>query len=398
MDPSDPRGGVPIRREDRWTVGFLLVVAVAVAIVVPGDPIQKVLNGLGMFAVGGFAALGFVLFAGMKRLLRGASVLTGRSGSPTPSVTRNASAYPKAACFDDGAGYRIYTRAFDVEVDATHLDSVLGEMSAVAKASLDEAWSAFSGALLGWRTKAQLVALEAAERVRAKVSTEDLANTVVSILIDHSGSMKGQSMLLAAGAAETAVDLLERLGVAVEVLGYTTAAWRGGRARSRWQVEGRPVHPGRLNELLHIVYRAAGDRRGPSWSLRSMLRPDLAKENIDGEALEWAATRLRGHTAERRILIVVSDGAPCDDATLQANDMAYLDRHLHRVIEALKQADDVRLAAIGIGYDVSHFYKDGAIVISAAELGSALIETVERVILEPWRISARPEDPVHIGT
>lgn len=349
----------------------------ALAIFVPANLIDRLLNGLGLAALVAVIALGFILFGGIRLLVRSIFKLS------TP-----------AQGTDDGAGYRVYTREFDVVTDAGNLDAVLGQLSASDSASLDEAWAAFSGALQGWRTKAHLEALEAAARIRTRVEKEELENSVVSILIDQSGSMKGQSMLLAAGAADVTSDFLIHLGVAVEVLGFTTAAWHGGKARSLWRLKGSPANPGRLSDLLHIVYRSAKDRRAGTgaWSLRSMLRSDLPKENIDGEALQWAAARLREYAARRRLLIVISDGVPCDDATLKANDVAYLSRHLHQVVQSLQQTDEIRLAAIGIGFDVSHFYKDATTLVSAAELGTTLIDLVERMICEPQRVSASPAD------
>ena len=212
----------------------------------------------------------------------------------------------------DQVEYRVYTKAFDRTVSAEDIDSALGCLTAAQNAALDEAWALFQNGLVGWKTKVQLHALAAAEAVRRSTTDAERNDTVVSILVDQSGSMRGQKMLLAAASADIAQDFLRHLGCKVEVLGFTTASWRGGRARKRWLWRLRPRQPGRLCELLHIIYRSADDERSSEggWNFRAMLRSDLPKENIDGEALEWAAQRLRSCPERRKILVVLSDGAP----------------------------------------------------------------------------------------
>lgn len=283
----------------------------------------------------------------------------------------------------DGDGYRVYTRAFDRVVKAEDLGDVLGPLSVSRKASLDEAWAAFQSGLSGWKTKVHMAALEAAERLRAAPSAESRADMVVTLLVDQSGSMRGQAMLLAAAAVDMAHNFLVHLGCRVEVLGFTTVSWRGGRARRRWLWRlRRPRRPGRLCELLHVVYADAEDRRAStgSWNYRAMLRPDLPKENVDGEALEWAAGRLRARPEHRKILVVLSDGAPVDDATLAANGEGYLDGHLRAVIRAIEQAGDVELAAIGIGFDVGRYYAHSSVIQTPGDLGDALIGLLERTL------------------
>jgi cobaltochelatase CobT len=195
---------------------------------------------------------------------------------------------------DEGRGgdvhYRVYTKDFDRVVAAEDIDSALGRLTAVQNAALDEAWELFQNGLPGWKTKVQLHALEAAQAVRRSTTDDERNDTVVSILVDQSGSMRGSAMVLAAASADIAQDFLRHLGCKVEVLGFTTVSWRGGRPRRRWRWRLKPRHPGRLCELLHIIYRSADDERASAggWNFRAMLRPDLPKENVDGEALEWA--------------------------------------------------------------------------------------------------------------
>jgi cobaltochelatase CobT len=276
--------------------------------------------------------------------------------------------------------YRAYTRDFDRVVRGQELDAVLGPLSRIDKEAARETWLLFNESLQGWRTRANLAGLAASERVLVALSTSDLNDTVVSILVDQSGSMKGQRILLAAAAADVGHDFLTHLGCAVEVLGFTTTSWRGGESRRRWRRRFRPKAPGRLCDLLHVVYRATGDPVAAS--LTPMLRPGLLKENVDGEALLWAASRLRSSSKKRRLLIIVSDGAPVDDSTLQANDPGYLERHLRAVISELEASDDVRLAAVGIGYDLGLYYSRSTVVQTPEDLGVAMVDLLERMLLD----------------
>jgi cobaltochelatase CobT len=282
----------------------------------------------------------------------------------------------------DQGEYRVYTKAFDRTLSAQDIDSALGPLTTAQNAALDEAWAVFQHGLVGWKTKLQLHALETSETVRRSTTDADRSDTVVSILVDQSGSMRGQAMLLAAAASDIAQDFLRHLGCKVEVLGFTTVSWRGGRPRKRWLWRLRPRHPGRLCELLHIIYRSADDERasGAGWSFRAMLRPDLPKENVDGEALEWAAQRLRTRPERRKILIVLSDGAPVDDATLAANGLNYLEQHLRAVISSITSAGDIEIGSVGIDFDVSKYYANSSVVETPDSLGSELIDFLARLL------------------
>jgi cobaltochelatase CobT len=206
-------------------------------------------------------------------------------------------------------------------------------------------------------------------------------DTVVSLLIDNSGSMRGRPITLAAMTADIVARALDRCGIGTEVLGFTTARWKGGSSSRDWAAAGRPKSPGRLNDLLHIVYKSAGvPYRRARTGLALMLKDGLLKENIDGEALAWAQERLLARPEGRRILLAVSDGAPVDQATLEANDPLYLDRHLRQVIESVQRDGRVELAAIGIGHDVTGYYRRAMRIDSAEALGPALIEALEDLL------------------
>src|SRR3546814_7361654 len=197
----------------------------------------------------------------------------------------------------------------------------------------------------------------------------EFKDTVVTLLIDNSGSMRGRPISVAAMSADILARTLERCGVKVEILGFTTRAWKGGQARERWLSEGRPPHPGRLNDLRHTIYKKADEPWGRARkNLGLMMREGLLKENIDGEALLWAHNRLIARVEERRILMVISDGAPVDDSTLSVNSGTYLERHLRRVIAWIENRSTVELVAIGIGHDVTRYYQKAVTIM---EIGRA---------------------------
>ena len=203
----------------------------------------------------------------------------------------------------------------------------------------------------------------------------EFRDTVVGLLIDNSGSMRGRPIAIAAICADILARTLERVGVSSEVLGFTTRAWKGGQSREKWLADGRPPSPGRLNDLRHIVYKRGDEPyRHARRNLGLMMREGLLKENIDGEALLWAHNRLIARAEERRILMVISDGAPVDDSTASANGGAYLERHLRQVIEWIERRSTVELVAIGIGHDVTRYYSRAVTIMDAEQLGGAMIE------------------------
>lgn len=203
----------------------------------------------------------------------------------------------------------------------------------------------------------------------------EFKDTVVTLLIDNSGSMRGRPISIAAISADIMARTLERCGVKTEVLGFTTRAWKGGQSREAWLSGGKPAHPGRLNDLRHIVYKKADEPwRRARKNLGLMMREGLLKENIDGEALLWAHTRLLARQEDRRILMVISDGAPVDDSTLSVNSAGYLEQHLRRVIDWIEKQSPVQLVAIGIGHDVTRYYRRAVTIMDVEQLGGTMVE------------------------
>src|SRR5579871_2335539 len=251
--------------------------------------------------------------------------------------------------------YRVYTTEFD---RLMHIDEVPALVDPEQEAAFQARVAEVDPVLSQWRAAAERASID--DDVRAYASTDsadNLNDTVACLLLDHSGSLRGQRAILATAIAEIVADYWSRIGIRYEILGFTTRTWKGGRSREKWIDSGRPPNPGRLCDLLHIVYRTADDQyKGPPPSVRNLLREELIKENVDGEAVAWAAGRLRDRHEPRKILIVVSDGAPVDDSTLSVNPGNYLHRHLKKVIASINDAGDLWLAGIGIGYDVSRYY------------------------------------------
>jgi cobaltochelatase CobT len=296
--------------------------------------------------------------------------------------------------------YKVFTTRFDEMVEAGELcdEEELGRL----RSYLDQQLTHLQGAVtrLANRLQRRLMAqqsrswefdqeeglLDAARLARVVINPAhslsykmerdtDFRDTVVSLLIDNSGSMRGRPISIAAISADIMARTLERCGVKVEILGFTTRAWKGGQSREKWLGEGRPPQPGRLNDLRHIVYKRADEPwRRARKSLGLMMREGLLKENIDGEALMWAHSRLIARSEERRILMVISDGAPVDDSTLSVNSGTYLERHLRQVIGWIETRSPVELVAIGIGHDVTRYYSRAVTIMDAEQLGGTMIE------------------------
>jgi cobaltochelatase CobT len=220
----------------------------------------------------------------------------------------------------------------------------------------------------------------------------DFRDTVVTLLLDNSGSMRGRPITVAATCADILARTLERCGVKVEILGFTTRAWKGGQSREAWLQAGKPPSPGRLNDLRHIIYKAAdAPWRHARKNLGLMMREGLLKENIDGEALDWAHRRLLARPEQRRILMMISDGAPVDDSTLSVNPGNYLERHLRHVIEEIETRSPVELIAIGIGHDVNRYYRRAVTIVDAEELGGAMTEKLAELFDE--KVEPAPPKP-----
>ncbi|MCB2014718.1 MAG: cobaltochelatase subunit CobT [Sphingobium sp.] len=299
-----------------------------------------------------------------------------------------------------GFDYKAFTTAHDEVIAATELCDA--DELARLRGFLDQQMASLHGAVtkLANRLQRRLMAqqsrawefdqeegmLDAARLARIVIDpTRSLSykierdtefrDTVVTLLIDNSGSMRGRPISIAAISADIMARTLERCGVKTEILGFTTRAWKGGQSREDWLAAGRPPMPGRLNDLRHIIYKKADEpwRRARN-SLGLMMREGLLKENIDGEALLWAHARLVARPEERRILMVISDGAPVDDSTLSVNSGVYLERHLRQVIEWIETRSPVQLVAIGIGHDVTRYYKRAVTIMDAEQLGGTMVE------------------------
>lgn len=211
----------------------------------------------------------------------------------------------------------------------------------------------------------------------------DFRDTVVTLLLDNSGSMRGRPITVAATCADILARTLERCGVKVEILGFTTRAWKGGQSRELWINDGKKANPGRLNDVRHIVYKSAdAPWRRARRNLGLMMREGLLKENIDGEALDWAHRRLLARPEQRRILMMISDGAPVDDSTLSVNPGNYLERHLRQIIHEIETRSPVELIAIGIGHDVTRYYRRAVTIVDAEELGGAMTEKLAELFSE----------------
>jgi cobaltochelatase CobT len=304
--------------------------------------------------------------------------------------------------------YKVFTNQFDEEIPAEELCDA--EELARLRNYLDKQLSSMQGvvARLANRLQRKLMAqqnrswdfdleegvLDAARLTRVvidpmhplsfKVEQDtDFRDTVVTLLLDNSGSMRGRPITVAATCADILARTLERCGVKVEILGFTTRAWKGGQSREKWLGAAKPANPGRLNDLRHIIYKSADSPwRRARRNLGLMMREGLLKENIDGEALIWAHNRLLGRTEQRRILMVISDGAPVDDSTLSVNSGNYLEKHLRQVIHDIEQLSPVELIAIGIGHDVTRYYKRAVTIVDAEELGGAMTDKLAELFSE----------------
>jgi cobaltochelatase CobT len=305
-------------------------------------------------------------------------------------------------------GYKVFNRAHDEEIAAENL-STPDELERL-RSFLDKELRNLQGAVarLANRLQRKLLAqqnrawdfdleegtLDAARLTRVITDPlhplsfkherdADFRDTVVTLLLDNSGSMRGRPIMVAACCADILARTLERCGVKVEILGFTTRAWKGGQAREAWLAAGKPANPGRLNDLRHIIYKPAdAPWRRAKRSLALMMREGLLKENIDGEALAWAHRRLQARPERRRILMMISDGAPVDDSTLSVNTGSYLELHLRQVIEEIETRSGVELIAIGIGHDVTRYYRRAVTITDPTELAGAMTDKLVELFEE----------------
>lgn len=302
--------------------------------------------------------------------------------------------------FPEGFDYKAYTQKFDEEIEAaelcdneeldrlrTYLDSQLAGLQGVVTRLANRLQRRLMAQQSrSWDFDQEEGMLDAARLTRVVVSPghalsykierdTEFKDTVVTLLIDNSGSMRGRPISIAAISADILARTLERCGVKTEILGFTTRAWKGGQSREMWLSDGRPANPGRLNDLRHILYKKADEPwRRARRNLGLMMREGLLKENIDGEALMWAHDRLLRRPEDRRILMVISDGAPVDDSSLSVNPAGFLESHLRKVIDWIENQSPVQLAAIGIGHDVTRYYKRSVTIMDVEQLGGTIIE------------------------
>ena len=311
----------------------------------------------------------------------------------------------------DNWGYKIFTTVYDEEIAAAELCDA--EELARLRGFLDQQLAALAGVVSRLANKLQRLLMAQQNRhwefdlEEGMLDTSrlpriimdpmyslsfkhekdtDFRDTVVTLLLDNSGSMRGRPIMVAAMCADILGRTLERVGVKTEILGFTTRAWKGGQAREAWLAAGKPPAPGRLNDLRHIVYKAADEPwRRAKRNLGLMMREGLLKENIDGEALTWAHNRLIARPEQRKILMVISDGAPVDDSTLSVNAGNYLEKHLRKVIEEIETKSSVELTAIGIGHDVTRYYQKAVTIVDAEQLGGAMTEQLTDLFAEDSR-------------
>jgi cobaltochelatase CobT len=313
-----------------------------------------------------------------------------------------------AFAHQDQWGYKIFTAEFDEEIAAADLCEA--EELARLRSFLDQQLSSMQGVVSRLANKLQRLLMAQQNRhweydleegmldasrltriiidpmyplsfKREKDTT--FRDTCVTLLLDNSGSMRGRPIMVAAMCADILGRTLERVGVKTEILGFTTRAWKGGQAREKWLAAGKPPQPGRLNDLRHIIYKSGDEPwRRAKRNLGLMMREGLLKENIDGEALTWAHNRIVARPEQRKILMVISDGAPVDDSTLSVNAGNYLEQHLRRVIEEIETRSSVELTAIGIGHDVTRYYRKAVTIVDAEQLGGAMTEQLIELFAE----------------
>lgn len=234
--------------------------------------------------------------------------------------------------------------------------------------------------LLDSRRFARFIANAGNDNIYKEYNEQDIKDTVVTLLIDNSGSMRGRPIMSAIACADILARVLEQCGVKVEILGFTTAEWKGGKSRQKWQMNGAPANPGRLNDLRHIIYKQADlPWRRAKRNLALALKDGLLKENIDGEGILWAASRLVTRSENRKILMVISDGAPVDDSTISVNNSNYLDNHLRNVIRNIESTSQLELLAIGIGHDVGRYYNNAVTITDINDLGETMIDKMEEL-------------------
>ena len=344
-------------------------------------------------------------------------------GDEEPGANRRSQAGNLPPHPDESDAYKVFTTDHDEIVGARelcdademarlrrHLDQQLvGLQTSVSRLANRLQRRLLAKQNRSWEFDLDAGMLDAARLARVVVNPEhplsykaeketEFRDTVVSMLIDNSGSMRGRPIGVAAMCTDILARTLERCGVNVEILGFTTRAWKGGQSREAWLAAGKAANPGRLNDLRHIVYKSADEPwRRSRRNLGLMLREGLLKENIDGEAILWAHQRLLARHEQRRILMVISDGAPVDDSTLSVNSGNYLDRHLRQVIDWIEARSPVQLIAIGIGHDVTRYYRRAVTIVDAEQLAGAMVDQLAALFDETAEMAPQPRRRLAAG-
>ena len=272
----------------------------------------------------------------------------------------------------DRDSYQIFTKQHDRTIVPSQIDDIVGTRDRAEWLIYAKKYDQIASS---WMGTANLETVNVLDQTLERFGREWTRKTVACLLVDHSGSLRGQKAVVVCSAIQVLADFFTRLGLPYEILGFTTKSWRGGSSRKDWRYGSKPKNPGRLCDLLHIVYRDAdSDVPGAPWSIRNLLRDSLLKENVDGEALQWAAERLNARAEPIKVILVISDGAPVDDSTLLANGPNILMEHLKSVISDVTEDQSFTLGAVGIDYDVSDFYDRCISLQTTDELGKPLLQ------------------------
>lgn len=282
----------------------------------------------------------------------------------------------------EGTAYRVYTTKFDQEICSKDLPLILPKISPDSQdgwlGSRNPKWTSAISESRGLYESIR------PERSRLKIGLESYENSYsdvsITLLVDQSGSMEGPPIAFSVAAIRHLSEILDSFGLSHEILGFSTAGWKGGFARLKWLADGRPERPGRLCALSHFVYKTGEEARFEEEAWRMMLHPDILRENVDGEALNWAAHRLRERAEPTKVLLIMSDGAPVDDSTLSENGPAYLDRHVRSVIAEIESDERIILGAIGIGYAVDRYYQNNVVADDASQMLDAIRCLLEQLL------------------
>jgi cobaltochelatase CobT len=289
--------------------------------------------------------------------------------------------------------YRVYTAEFDLELRAeavaARLPSASPDEDRGWTETGDREWREALKRRDVYRAAHREKLRQLAGELRDSLGADAAADTVVALLIDQSGSMKGAPAAAVAATAEWLSDVLVGLGVRTEILGFSTAGWHGGHAYAKWKRSGRPPRPGRLCALMHVIYKSADDPALATEAARALLNPDLLRENVDGEALLWASRRLSERSEPRKLLVVLSDGAPVDDASLMHNGPSFLVRHLESVLAALEEAGEIQVGAVGVGYAVDRYYALSSQADALDALPAACIDLLTRMLAAAERLAVQ---------